>query len=404
VTGLRRYLTILRTPHVGPLLGGALLGRLPIGIEGLAIVLYLRAERGSFALAGLVAGATAAGAGLGAPFAARLVDRLGQRRVLMPVALVHAAALVGLVGLTEASAPGAALVACGVLAGATVPPLSAVLRSLWPSLLRDRPELLRTAYALDSVCIELLFIAGPLLTAAAIALFAPAAALFLAGITVVAGTLYFVTRPPVRRLQPDAGGERHLAGALRSAGLRTLVLATLPIGFCLGSIEVTLPAFSDALGHRELAGVLLATWSLGSAAGGLLYGAHRHDGSVMTDYLRLAALLPLAYIPLSLAPESFAAMLVLVVPAGAAIAPLLAATNQLVADVAPEGARTEAYTWPTTALVAGVAAGNAAAGAIVEAADWRAAIVAAVAVGVLGGAIAFTRRGTLAPFPAGSAP
>jgi predicted MFS family arabinose efflux permease len=221
---------------------------------------------------------------------------------------------------------------------------------------------------------------------------------------VLAGTLYFVTRPPVRRLQPDAGAERDLAGALRSAGLRTLVLATLPIGFCLGSIEVTLPAFADSLGHRELAGLLLATWSLGSAAGGLVYGAHRHDGSAMTDYLRLAALLPFAYVPLSLAPESFPAMLLLVVPAGAAIAPLLAATNQLVGDVAPEGARTEAYTWPTTALVAGVAAGNATAGAIVEAADWRAAIVVAIAVGVLGGAIAFTRRATLAPFPAGTAP
>ena len=50
---------------------------------------------------------------------------------------------------------------------------------------------------------------------------------------------------------------------------------------------------------------------------------------------------------------------------GIAIAPLIAAGSQLVGDVAPQGALTEAYTWPLTSLVAGVAAGNAASGVIV---------------------------------------
>jgi MFS family permease len=404
VTGLGRYLTILRTPHVGALLGSAWVGRLPVGIEGLAFVLYMRTERGSFALAGLVAGAAAAGSGVGLPVAGRLIDRLGRRRVLVPAALLHAAALLALVGLTRAGAPGGVLVVVAAVAGGSVPPLSAVLRSLWPTLLHDRPDLLRTAYALDSVAIELLFTTGPLLTAAAIALFAPAAALFLSAGLVIVGTLVFVTRPLARDFERSEDGERHPLGALQSRGLQTLVLTTLPIGFCLGSIEVTLPAFSDAQGVRELAGVLLAVWSLGSVTGGLIYGAHRTEGSSMGDYLRLSAVLPFAYVPLALAPSSFAAMLVLVIPAGAAIAPLLASTNQLVGDVAPAGARTEAYAWPVTALVAGLAAGNAAAGAIVEAADWRAAIVVAIAVGVLGGAIAFTRRGTLTPAPAQSAP
>src|SRR5512144_37833 len=102
---MRRYLAILRAPHVGALLAGALLGRLPIGIEGLALVLFMRAERGSFALAWLVAGASAAGAGIGAPIGGRLIDRLGQRRVVLPLALVHAGALVAIVALTAAGAP-----------------------------------------------------------------------------------------------------------------------------------------------------------------------------------------------------------------------------------------------------------------------------------------------------------
>jgi MFS family permease len=402
VTGLRRYLTILRTPHVGALLGSAWVGRLPVGIEGLAFVLYMRTERGSFALAGAVAGAAAAGAGIGLPIGGRLIDRLGRRRVLIPCALLHAASLLALVGLTRAGAPAGVLIACAAVAGGSVPPLGAVLRSLWPALMHARPDLLRTAFALDSVAIELMFTMGPLITAGAIALFAPSAALFLSAALVIVGTLVFVTRP----LASDSGSpelrEPHLLGALQSRGLRTLVLTTLPIGFCLGSIEVTLPAFADEEGRRELAGVLMAVWSLGSVAGGLFYGARRTEGSSMGDYLLLSAALPFAYVPLALAPSSFLVVLVLVIPAGAAIAPLLASGNQLVGDVALPGSRTEAYAWPVTALVGGLAAGNAVAGAIVEAADWRAAIVVAIGVGVLGGAIAFIRRGTLVPSPAGS--
>ena len=50
--------------------------------------------------------------------------------------------------------------------------------------------------------------------------------------------------------------------------------------------------------------------------------------------------------------------------------------------VAPAGARTEAYTWPLTALVGGIALGAAAAGAIADSASWQTAVlVAALARG-----------------------
>ena len=53
------------------------------------------------------------------------------------------------------------LLACSVAAGFAIPPTSSVLRSMWPALLRERHELLPAAYALDSVLIELIFIARP---------------------------------------------------------------------------------------------------------------------------------------------------------------------------------------------------------------------------------------------------
>ena len=145
--------------------------------------------------------------------------------------------------------------------------------------------------------------------------------------------------------------------------MRTLFLTMLPVGFCLGAAEVGFPAFGESVGDRALAGPLIAIWSLGSAAGGLLGTAHTATGSRCGRRIGSAwTVIPLVTLPLAL-PDTMAAMAPLALLAGVAIAPLIAVVGQLVGEVAPQGALTEAYTWPRTALVGGVAAGNAAAGA-----------------------------------------
>ena len=111
---MRRYGEVLRVPHVAALVAATLLARFPIGINALAVILYLRERTGSFAVAGVVAGSLALGSGVGAPVQGRLVDRFGQRTVLPPLAFVHAAALGLLVLSTELGAPTAALVCSGL--------------------------------------------------------------------------------------------------------------------------------------------------------------------------------------------------------------------------------------------------------------------------------------------------
>jgi len=396
---MTRYAAILRRPHVLPLVAAMVLSRLPIGINALAVVLYLREERGSFAVAGLVAGSLAAGSGVGAPIAGRLVDRFGPRRVLAPAGLIHAGALGALVAGTEAGVGAAALVACGLVAGLATPPTSSVLRSLWPRLICDSPGELQAAYALDTVLIEVVFISGPLLTGAIAALATPAAALGVSAVAVIAGTLTFTALGPTRAVQPaPRAHDAHWLGALASPGVRTLVLTSLPAGVGIGIVEVGLPAFSDDQGAAEAAGLLLAAWSLGSMSGGLIYGALRNRPPLGRVHLAVASLLPLSLLPLAAAP-SVAAMALLVLPAGAFIAPLLATRNELVAGVAPAGTLTEAYTWPITAFVGGIAVGSALAGAIVEAEGWRVAFLTAGAVASLGAALAIARRRSVAPYP-----
>jgi MFS family permease len=400
VTARARYARILRTPHVLPLMAAAVVARLPIGIDSLAIVLFLRDRTGSYAAAGAVSAAFALGGGAGAPLSGRLIDRFGQRPVLVPLAIVHAGGLAMVVGLAFLGAPVALLIPAAALAGVAIPPISATMRPLWRSMLGNDPELLPAAYALDSVIIELVFVVGPLLTAVATALVSPVAAIALAIVLVVSGTLAFAASPPSRGWapDPDARSEGWL-GALRSPGLQTLVLVTLPLGFCFGAMEVTLPAFSEDMASRAWAGVLLAVWSLGSAAGGIAYGTRAGTVPLGRMYVRLAAVLPLTFLPLAAAPSVWA-MPPLCLIAGVAIAPVLASSNQLVGDVAPAGAVTEAYTWPITALVVGIAAGNAVAGVLVESADWRVSFLVGAACAAIGSVLAFTRRATLGLAPA----
>jgi MFS family permease len=287
------------------------------------------------------------------------------------------------------------LVACGLLAGFAIPPTSSVLRSMWPSLLERRPELLQPAYALDSVLIELIFIAGPLLTGLLTAVLSPQAALAVSAVSVIAGTVAFTALPPSRDWRPEREARTAgLLGALGSPGVRSLVMISLPAGVGIGICEVALPAFSDAEGARELAGVLLAIWSLGSAGGGLIYGALPNRPPLDRVHLLVAALLPLSLLPMAVAP-SIPAMALIVLPAGMFIAPLLATRNELVGRVAPAGARTEAYTWPVTAFVGGISVGAALAGVIVEGPGWSAAFVIAAGCAATGSALAVVRRHTL---------
>jgi MFS family permease len=396
---MQSYLRILRAPHLAALLGASLFARLPIGINGLATVLFLRERTGSFAIAGAAAGGGALGTALGAPITARLVDRLG-RRALLVLAAVHAGGLLALIAAGYADAPPAVLVAAALIAGAALPPTSSVVRALYPVLVG--PELVRGAYALDSVLTETIFFVGPLLTALVVALVTPAAALGLSAAAVTAGVVAFVAVMPGRAdddlPEPGAASPGRL-GALRAPGIQTLVLSMLPVGFAFGALEVAIPAFAQDHGRPELAGVLIAIWSVGSIAGGLVYGARSRGMSLERVHVAVAVILPFGF--LALAPaESPLAMALLVIPAGVFIAPLIASRNELAGVVALPGSRTEAFTWPLTALVGGVALGAAAAGGIIEASGWRTAVLVAAAAAAVGACVSVARRATLRGAPA----
>src|SRR6188472_2966882 len=100
----------------------SLVARLPMAMLSIALLVHVRHLTGSFATAGVVAGAFAVSLGVGGPLLGRLVDRRGQTVVLLASALVAGAALTGIAAL-PARAPVAVLVAPAVVLGLGTPPV-----------------------------------------------------------------------------------------------------------------------------------------------------------------------------------------------------------------------------------------------------------------------------------------
>ncbi len=360
-----RYRSVLAVPGCARLFATALVARLPQGMLSLAIILLVRGATGSYAAAGLAVGADALASAACAPLQGRLLDRYGRRRVLQPVALAEGCALVALVLAAHAGAGAAPLILLSGLAGGCAPAIAPTVRALLREVLDD-PRQRETAYALESVIQELIWITGPLLVAAVIAVVSPAAAVVLSGCVYVAGTILFVRVP----LTGGSGRAREPQGrtsVFAIPELRALLGPIALMGVALGSIEVGLPALALHAGSRPSSGLLLATWSVGSMTGGLWYGSRTWRVSLGMRYRTLLLAAVACTAPLIVArtiPEGMACALL----AGLTTAPVFSCQYALIGRSVTAGVESEAFTWVASALVAGLAGGQALAGALIGAA------------------------------------
>ena len=389
--------SLLRVPGFTRLFLASMAGRLPASALGLVLILHVRGLTGSFAAGGAVAGAYALANGVTGPLLGRLVDRRGQGVVLVPAALVSSAAIVAIALLPHGAAVAPAL-ALAAVAGGAFPPLGPCLRTLWPSMLGDDPGRMHAAFSLEAAALEATYIVGPVVIAGALGAWSTAAATLACAALLIGGVLAFCAHPVSRAWRPAAGaaGGRGAFGALRSRGVRTLMLVFALLGATFGSVEIAVPVAAEAAGHAGAAGLLLGVWGLGSLIGGL---AAARAGAARDPVRRLTLLLAalaaghlLLTIPLG--PLPLAALLLL---AGLALSPAIAAAYAMVESLAPAGTVTEAYTWLSTGIAAGLAAGAALSGALAQSHGAGAAFAAAgtaCAAGALAGA---ARRGSLLP-------
>ncbi|MCX5148650.1 MFS transporter [Streptomyces sp. NBC_00320] len=356
------YAELLRTRHAARLLAGTLVGRLPNATAAIAIVLFTRAEGGSYSLAGALAAVYGVANAVGQPLLGRAVDLFGQPRVQLPAAVLSALGMAWLAFAGTGSA--AAAYGAVVVGGFFAPPLEGGLRALWPSVLGGKEERVHAAYAMDAVAQEIMYTVGPLLVTLCVSLWDPAGALLVIHALGVLGALSVVVCEPSRTWRSEPR-EAHWLGALRSPGLRALLGAFFFVGMALGSITVAGLAYADGHGGQSVYGWLMAALGLGALAGGVLYGARQWAGAPERRLRLIVALLAVCYLPLVLVPGPVA-MTALSALAGVFLAPALACAFIVVDRHAPAGTVTEAFSWLVTFFGVGAAIGTAAAGPAVE--------------------------------------
>lgn len=390
---LARYDAVLRRPHVLSLLAVGFLGRLPHSVTAVLVTLHVTRTLGlDYASAGLAAAVLTIGIALGSPWRGRRIDTVGLRRAVAPSIVVESLAW-GLAPFANFPVLLVLLFAAGLYA---LPVFTIVRQSL--GVLMEGDER-RTAFSLDSIATELVFIVGPGASAVVAGRLSSVLAMEAVGaLVVIAGLVLLWRNPPTRssqlpgshREQLDTATLPLVAAASRpparrfawvTATVAAMLVLSAGAGLSLSGAEVGVVAFSEHAGASG-AGLWWAygIWSAASLVGGVVYGAQRRR----IDPLAIITVLGLAMVPVAWAPDMLWLGLLLV-PSGFFIAPLMTAASERLTEVVAERHRGEAMGWYGSAMTGGTAIGTPLVGLVIDAAGPSSAFLALALVAALTG-------------------
>ncbi len=353
----------------------AVLSRLPITMGVFGLVLAGHAL-GSFALgARLAALYTITGAALSVRRGRRM-DRGDLRRGLQRDGLVVAVLAAGIALCVHTRAPDLLAACFAVALGGALAAIPGGYRAMVGSVVpeEDRPA----AFALDAVCVEACFVAGPAV-AAVVAWFAgPAGVFVLMAVCALGGAVATSRLPSVVHPVPVAGaGPR---APHRVPAMIGVLVGAAGAGMGLGVLDATFPAFAVRLGTRAAVGGLFVTlMALGSGTAGVVFGPKIAAGrSVGRTAVLLLLLFGIVVLPLAAAP-SVAVVIGLAFVAGAPFALMTTSASVMIQRSVDPSRTTEAFSLMNAGLLTGDAAGNALASALIGGAGARVTLLLASA-------------------------
>jgi len=361
---LARYAELFSQPDMRGAIVASFIGRLPIGISGLALLLLVQANESSVSDAGLVTSAYLGGLAGIAPLVGRLIDRLGPRPVLLVAGFAYPVALLALVSAVSHGASLSLVLVLSFIAGATLPQITTCMRTLYRRRLQDDAVLI-AALSLDSVLIEIVFIVGPMLVAFIVAAATPDLAVLLGALCAAAGAVLITRTAAITAWPIEHPHRRSLLGVLHDAGFRRLLAILLGYATVFGCVDIGVAAYAFEAQRPALAGVILGVMSIGSAAGGLAYGSRSWHLPLTRQFALALVVMGLAIAPLAVITSPFPLALAAVV-AGVTMAPPLIIQSTIVAKTMPTSQMAEAFTWVTTAMLCGVGVGFACGGLVAE--------------------------------------
>jgi len=381
------YADLARIPAVRRVLVLGLLIRIPLWAANIVLTLHVvqHLDR-SYTQAGLLEMVYSLALAISGPWRGRRLDRVGLRAALVPSLVVMTACW-----LVAPWVGYWALVGFVALAGLFMFPVFSIVRQV---LIGAVPDHQRTAVlSVDSVVVEFSFMIGPVLgVLAAVYLPTPVALLICQLATVAGGFALWWVNPSlgVDSADTEAGASVKVRDWLTPAVVAILVVSATAVVILTGE-DLGIVAAMRSMGHTSSIGWVLALWGLGSAIGGIVYGAlHQHPPAGV-----LLALLAGSTAVVAASGNEVVFVLLLFV-SGLFCAPTITATIDDLSRAVPAGVRGEAMGWHGSALTLGGAIGAPVVGAAIDHGGWEGGFELAGALGlgsaVLGLLVAARRR------------
>ncbi|MGH3545250.1 MAG: hypothetical protein ACRDPW_04930 [Mycobacteriales bacterium] len=404
------------------------LTRLPVSMAPLSLLLFVVSQTGSYAWAGLAAGAHVAGYALAAPVIVRRYSQIGFFRPMLACSIAYPllAAMVIALGYSE-SAWWLVIPFAGA-AGATLPVTHQVLAGAWhrlgeelararhalpPTASSDAPSASSDGEGLEpseipfatrvanTVVSDAGALLGPLLVAVIVIGNSAGYAIGIAALAALVGSWLLISDPHAAAVKVvDPHQEASPITGVRSAESRSDSLLPLLISGAAalaasGALVVAVTGYArNEMGHPALAGVLLALWAVGGFVGGVWSGSVAHDVADHMRYRWTLALVTLAHLPLVFVDRTVVLVVLLPVAGGFAAAnaaAYAAAIGTVASRVGAHGVRTRMAKLGYLGFGAGLAIGGIVLGWSSD--SWQAfaastgILVIAFLVGALGPAI-----------------
>lgn len=333
-----------------------ILARLPSSMTGFSLLYLGKDAYGSITDGALLAGAFATSGAAGALWRAKAIDRgeVGQglrREAIFVVAAFSALAAIGLFSL-----PLWIAMAVAAAAGACASGMTAAFRTLVGLFTSRHPS--QAVFTADAFLMEVAFVSGPVLAGLMVHAVGPIFALLGMACAVLISAL-------MTRALPCYEAERgnHAKAPWRVQTVIIMYVLAVLWTVSIGLMQATTPAKVEEFGGQALlAGLVLASFSLGSAAGGLVLG--RSDKKRRSPAWRASVLLFLfgiSLFPAAVASEVWLLGLALFA-AGLPVTRINVVATTTIAKLVSPQRRTEGFALYSAALGAGGGLGNLGAG------------------------------------------
>ena len=369
------YATLFRTPGAMKFSVLALIGRMPISMDSLALIFIVVAVSDSYALAGALSAVASIVISIATPFWSRLADRIGQRKMLLRVVPLKVLGLSLFIALVMNGAPVWTWFVSIILAELAAINTGGLVRRRWLHVLspdksttaEDETDkhVVNTAYSYEALMDEIVFIVGPITATACATSIAPAAGLIAGMILMSIGLPLFAmqraTEPPpspVRVKDPHPP-------VIGIPIVQAIALATTFTGGFFGAISITVVAFAESQGQKSYSGLLLGLWASGSAVMAIINGLIKWKTSYAGRFLIFLSALTIFSIPFIFV-DSILGLAIALFFNGFAIAPLIVNAYGIVQEAVPSEQITESFTWVVAGMPLGGAISSALGGWVID--------------------------------------